>query len=153
MSIKGRIKPVAVAPKGASLQTGRVSAIITYMDDTTAIHFLSEYAGPNSGATSACTTVYFMRTELGPILNIYGRMVAAGQWHDYAIAHLSDLAVFSIFKRASEMPQYRIIKDPALAHKQGVWRITGAAGQTLKRGKHLSQLLRYFDRLHLKAVP
>ena len=96
--------------------------------------------------------VYFMRQELSQILNVYGRVVTAGHWRDYAIDHLKDRAVFSIFRRASEMPHYRIIKEPALANQQGAWRILGANGQTLKRGKRLDQLLRYFDRHHLKAV-
>lgn len=97
-------------------------------------------------------TIYFIRPELTRILNVYGRMVAAGQWHDYAIDHLEDYAVFSIFRRASEMPLYRIFKDPALASKQGIWRITGMNGQILKRGKDLNMLLRYFDRQILKAI-
>jgi len=98
------------------------------------------------------TTVYFIRPELTQILNVYGRLVAAGEWRDYAIDHLKGQAVFSVFRRASEMPHYRIIKEPALANQQGAWKILGANGQTLKRGKQLDQLLRYFDRLMLKAV-
>lgn len=99
------------------------------------------------------TTVYFIREELMPILDIYGRLVAAGEWRDYAIDHLKDQAVFSVFRRASEMPHYRIVKEPALAARQGAWKILGANGQILKRGKDLKNMLRYFDRLLLKAVP
>ncbi len=97
-------------------------------------------------------TVYFIRPELTKILNIYGRMVSAGKWHDYAIDHLDDIAIFSIFRRASEMPLYRILKEPALANKQGMWRITGVNNQILKRGKDLRLLLTYFDKQLLKAV-
>lgn len=107
---------------------------------------------PSSGNLKRSSIVYFMRQELSQILNVYGRVVAAGQWRDYAIDHLKDEAVFSIYRRASEMPQYRIIKEPALANRQGMWRIMGPGGQTLKRGKKLDQLLKYFDRHHLKAV-
>ncbi len=98
------------------------------------------------------TTVYFMRQELGLILNIYGRMVAAGKWHDYAIDHMKGRAVFSIFRRASEMPLYTLIKEPALAAKQGMWIICGMNGQKLKRGKDLKTILRYFDKPLIKAV-
>ncbi|MFC3050594.1 DUF2794 domain-containing protein [Kordiimonas pumila] len=97
-------------------------------------------------------TVYFIRHELGTILNIYGRMVAAGMWHDYAIDHMADMAIFSVFRRASEMPLYNIIKEPALANKQGMWRITNTSGQILKRGKDLAIMMRYFDRQTLKAI-
>ncbi|NVJ70621.1 MAG: DUF2794 domain-containing protein [Alphaproteobacteria bacterium] len=100
----------------------------------------------------ANAVVYFMRPELNQILNVYGKMVAAGEWRDYAIDHLMDNAVFSIFRRASEMPLYRIIKEPALASQQGAWRIMGMDGQILKRGHKLDQLLRYFDRQLMKAV-
>jgi len=112
----------------------------------------SANAGRDAAHSSANAAVYFIRPELMSILNVYGRLVSAGEWRDYAIDHLKDRAVFSIFRRTSEMPHYRIIKEPALANQQGVWKILGANGQTLKRGKELKNLLRYFDRLLLKAV-
>ncbi len=123
------------------------------MDDILS-HQRINLIGADSGSAgrSRDTTVYFVRIELTQILNIYGRLVAAGEWRDYAIDHLKGQAVFSIFRRASEMPHYRIIKEPALANQQGAWKISGATGQTLKRGKQLDQLLRYFDRLMIKAV-
>lgn len=104
-----------------------------------------------SDGESASLT-YFHRRELHLILNVYGRMVSTGIWKDYAIDTLKDEAVFSIFKRSTEMPVYRIVKQPALAHKQGVWRITSISGQILKRGKDLAALLKYFDKLSLKIV-
>ena len=126
------------------------------MDDISSqnIRMLSPQDPPGDGPQNSVKQqiVYFMRQELSQILNVYGRVVSAGHWRDYAIDHLKDQAVFSIFRRASEMPHYRIIKEPALANQQGAWRIQGANGQTLKRGKRLDQLLRYFDRHHLKAV-
>lgn len=97
-------------------------------------------------------TVYFMRPELALILNIYGRMVSAGEWRDYAIDHQKDQAVFSVFRRTSEMPIYRIIKEPARAKQQGMWRIVSMDGRIAKRGHDLKQLLHYFDRLLVKAL-
>lgn len=102
--------------------------------------------------TSPGHATYFMRGELMSILNIYGRMVTAGEWRDYAIDHLKDRAVFSIFRRTSEMPLYRIIKEPARVRQQGAWRIIGMDGRIVKRGHELSQLLRYFDRHLVKAI-
>lgn len=122
------------------------------MDDASGIHIF-EPNGPRGSGGSRPNAVYIVRTELTQILNLYGKMVAAGEWHDYAIDTLKDLAIFSIFKRASERPLYRIIKDPSNATKQGTWRITGMDGRVLKRGKQLELLLRYFDRHLLKAVP
>ncbi len=98
------------------------------------------------------STVYFFRPELMKILNVYGRMVSAGEWRDYAIDHMKEQAIFSIFRRTSEMPLYRIIKEPALANQQGAWRIMGMDGQILKRGRELEMLLRYFDRQLVRAV-
>lgn len=121
------------------------------MDDSSPIHIFDLHGTKGSNGSSG-GTVYLVRPELTQILNIYGKMVAAGEWHDYAIDTLKDLAVFSIFRRASEMPTYRIIKEPALAGKQGIWRIIGMDGQVLKRGRHLDQLLRYFDRQLVRAV-
>lgn len=96
--------------------------------------------------------VFFERRELDRLLRLYGRMVAAGEWRDYAIDGLSDSAVFSVFRRASEAPLYRIEKRPALARRQGAWAILGQAGHVLRRGHDLDQLLRFFDKGRFSVV-
>lgn len=96
--------------------------------------------------------VFFDRKELNKILNVYGTMVIAGKWRDYAIDGGKDQAAFSIFRRASEMPLYRIVKRPEWEHKQGAYAVLSPSGEILKRGKDLDQLLRYFDRKKLKLV-
>lgn len=131
------------------------------MDDPTNIVDLREAARPatrmeDPGAAQATARATpltaFDRRELGAILNVYGRMVAAGEWRDYAIDWLRDSAVFSIFRRASEMPLYRVEKHPALRLKQGAYAVVGAGGQVLKRGHDLKQVLRVFDAKLIKAV-
>lgn len=89
--------------------------------------------------------VTFQRRELDQILRIYGRMVAANEWRDYAIDHLSDRAIFSVFRRTSETPLYSITKSPSLARKQGMWAVVTATGQILRRGHELSRVLSVFD--------
>ncbi|MCK0071179.1 DUF2794 domain-containing protein [Kordiimonas laminariae] len=121
------------------------------MDETSA-SFHPAFEQSHSSIKKPSKTVYFMRQELNQILNVYGKMVAACEWHDYAIDHLDDMAIFSIHRRASEMPLYRIIKEPALAGKQGMWRILGMNNQILKRGKDLKTMLKYFDRQLFKSV-
>lgn len=96
--------------------------------------------------------VSFDRHELGAILSVYGRMVAAGEWRDYGIAALRDVAVFSIFRRAAEVPLYRIEKRPKLRMKQGLYAILGEGGQVLRRGHELPALLRFFDRKMIKPI-
>lgn len=96
--------------------------------------------------------VFFERRELDGLLRLYGRMVAIGEWRDYAIDGLADAAVFSVFRRASESPLYRVEKRPALAKRQGQWAVIGQAGQILKRGHDLDQVLKIFDRMRLKLV-
>jgi len=96
-------------------------------------------------------TVTFDRRELNEILNVYGRKVAEGEWRDYAIDHLKDRAVFSIFRRSSEMPLYRVEKDPRLARRQGAYSVIAATGLILKRGHDLANVLRVLDR-RLKLV-
>lgn len=90
--------------------------------------------------------VTFHRRELDLILRLYGRMVAEGEWRDYAIDHLKDSAIFSVFRRASEVALYRIVKDPARARRQGAFAIVAGTGAVLKRGHELDQLLRFFDK-------
>ena len=90
--------------------------------------------------------VTFNRLELNRILNLYGRMVADGEWRDYAIDFLRDRAVFSVFRRASEVPIYRIEKDPRLARKQGIYSVISATGLILRRGHELDRVLLVIDR-------
>jgi len=86
--------------------------------------------------------VTFDRHELNTILSVYGHHVAAGDWRDYAIDFGCDRAIFSIFKRASECPVYRVEKDPKLARKQGAYCVTDQQGRILKRGRDLAQVLK-----------
>lgn len=106
----------------------------------------SESRGPERSTALLPQTVTFNRIELNRILNLYGRMVAAGEWRDYAIDFLKDRAVFSIFRRASEIPIYRIEKDPRLARKQGSYSVIAASGQILRRGHDLERVLLVIDR-------
>ena len=97
-------------------------------------------------ATPPPNRVTFNRLELNRILNLYGRMVADGEWRDYAIDFLKDRAVFSVFRRASEVPIYRIEKDPRLARKQGMYSVISATGLILRRGHELERVLLAIDR-------
>ena len=96
--------------------------------------------------------VSFDRHELGQILSIYGRMVAAGEWRDYGISALRDVAVFSVFRRTAETPLYRIEKRPKLRQKQGQYAVTGPEGQVLRRGHDLAQVLKVLERKLIRAV-
>jgi hypothetical protein len=90
--------------------------------------------------------VAFDRFEIQAIMGLYGRMVAAGEWRDYAMDFLKDKAVFSIFRRTSEMPLYRIVKDPELRQKQGMYSVHAPGGLVMKRGQELTQVLRVIDK-------
>ncbi|MEM8800764.1 MAG: DUF2794 domain-containing protein [Pseudomonadota bacterium] len=97
--------------------------------------------------------VTFSRIELSEILKVYGRRVAAGEWRDYAMDFEKERAVFSIFKRTSEMPVYRIEKNPKLQRKQGAFSVIAASGMVLKRGHELAQVLKVFEtKRHLRVV-
>lgn len=123
------------------------------MDEIASIAAFPEKRDGKSGTGKGKSDrVYLVRAELNQILNVYGRMVSAGQWKDYAMDMLPGLAVFSIFRRTSEMPLYRIIKEPELARKQGMWRIVAMNGQIVKRGHKLADVLRYFDRMTMRAL-
>ena len=100
----------------------------------------------STGNPSKPMQVTFDRKELNAILNIYSFMVAGGEWRDYAIDHLKDRAVFSVFRRASERALFRIEKDPKLARKQGAYSVVSEQGIVLKRGQELSQVLKVFDK-------
>ena len=101
-------------------------------------------------ATTA--SVFFERREFQRILNLYGRMVAAGEWRDYAIDAQAEACSFSVFRKATEAPLYRIEKRPALAARQGAWSVIGQGGVILKRGHDLEQVLRVFDKGRFKVV-
>ena len=96
--------------------------------------------------------VGFDRPELMRILDLYGRMVAAGHWRDYAIDLGRDAAVFSAFRRTAERPEFRIEKRPALRLRQGQWALIGESGSVLKRGHELGPVLAPVERRLMKLV-
>ena len=106
----------------------------------------SQSHGGESHHFAPASRVTFDRRELNRIFNLYGRMVAAGEWRDYAIDFLRDRAVFSVFRRSSEVPLYRIVKDPRLARKQGAYSVVSATGHILRRGHELDRVLLVIDR-------
>ncbi len=103
-------------------------------------------------ASSALSQVTFNRRELNRILDLYGRKVAAGEWRDYAIDFLKDRAVFSVFRRASEVPLYRIEKNPKLSQRQGAYSVISATGLIVRRGHELDRVLRAIDKSQLSVV-
>ena len=109
----------------------------------------SQHAGGRAPARypapSPLNQVTFSHRELSRILNLYGRKVAAGEWRDYAIDFLKDRAVFSVFRRASEVPIYRIEKSPRLERRQGAYSVISATGHIVRRGHELERVLRALD--------
>jgi len=109
----------------------------------------SEFRGgetPVFRSAAPVSQVTFSRLELERILRLYGRMVAAGEWRDYAIDFLKDRAVFSIFRRSSEVPIYRIEKDPKLSRRQGAYSVISATGLIMRRGHELDRVLRVLEK-------
>lgn len=96
--------------------------------------------------------VSFDRREMGQILSVYGRMVAAGEWRDYGISMLPEVAIFAIFRRTAENPAFRLEKRPKLRARQGIYAVIGEAGQVLRRGHDLDIVLRLFERKLIRPV-
>ncbi len=120
------------------------------MSDCEPIVFRPRSAGASSptappGAAGGVPQISFNRQELTAIMELYGRRVAAGDWRDYALDLMRDKAVFSVFRRTSECPLYRIEKDPRLARKQGAYSVVAAGGLILKRGPDLRRVLEVLD--------
>lgn len=107
---------------------------------------------PQNASQTASATVFFERRELDAILRVYGRMVAAGEWRDYALGGGREAAVFAIFRRTSEAPLYRIEKRLALAKRQGAYAVIGAGEVVLRRGHELAQVLKVFDSRKFRVV-
>lgn len=106
----------------------------------------AEARGPDHHRAHTPSQIAFNRAELTAILALYGRKVASGEWRDYAIDLTRDKAVFSVFRRTSEVPLYRIEKDPKLARKQGAYSVIAAGGLIMKRGHDLIRVLGVLDR-------
>ena len=107
---------------------------------------------PAARMLKAPDRVTFNRRELDAVLRVYGQMVASGEWRDYAIDHLRDKAVFSVFRRSTEFPVYRVVKTPKLHKRQGIYSVVAASGLIMKRGHDLNQVLKVFDRQTLRVV-
>lgn len=96
--------------------------------------------------------VFWDRRELDLLLRVYGRMVAQGEWRDYAMAGLKDVAEFAVFRRHGDAPAYRVEKRPSLRLKQGQYAVMGEGGMILKRGRELAQVLKVFDARRFTVV-
>jgi len=121
------------------------------VDDAIGFH-REGYCPPPRTAYQGSMPVSFDRRELNRILGLYGRMVAAGEWRDYAIDFGEDCATFSIYRRTSEMPLYRIEKRPKLRARQGQYAVIAVAGHILKRGHDLDAVLRVLERKLIKVL-
>ena len=110
------------------------------------------FQSPVSSVSISQSQVAFDRSELSLILSVYGRMVAAGEWRDYGISNLREVAVFSVFRRTAENPLYRIEKRPKLRAKQGLYAVIGMDGRVLKRGQDLKSVLRVLELKLIRAV-
>ncbi|MEO0730292.1 MAG: DUF2794 domain-containing protein [Pseudomonadota bacterium] len=115
------------------------------------VRIVSNSAIVAAKAQQSTQPAVFTRSELNTILHVYGRMVAAGEWKDYAIDFAKDRATFSIYRRTSEMPIYRVEKQPKLARKQGAYSVVSQTGLILKRGPDLRRVLSALDK-RLKVV-
>ncbi len=109
-------------------------------------------SGPLRFLAGNSDRVSFNRRELAVILSVYGRMVAAGEWRDYGISSLCEVAVFAVFRRTAELPLYRIEKRPQLRNRQGLYSIIGMDGRILGRGHDLRTVLRVLERKLIRAV-
>lgn len=107
---------------------------------------------PHISRLDAPEKVHFDRAEMGLILRLYGQMVAAGEWRDYGISALGDVAVFCVFRRTAEFPLYRIEKRPKLRAKQGMYAVVGMDGQILRRGHDLGQVLRVLEAKLIRPI-
>ena len=138
---------------GANLQLWPVGPV-KMLDFVPKLHtsLLMNSLTPFPRSTAAPEQVAFHRTELSVILSLYGRMVSAGEWRDYGISTLRDVAVFSVFRRTAENPLYRIEKRPKLRNRQGQYAVIGIDGQVLKRGHDLKTVLRVLERKLIRAV-
>ena len=124
-----------------SVRTGETQA----STELAAIHpFPHRKAGTETSRRDT-EVVSFDRHELRDILNVYGRGVASGEWKDYALDFTPQKSVFSIYRRTSEVPLYRVEKDPALARRQGAYAVVNATGFVLKRGHELVRVLRVLE--------
>ena len=117
-------------------------------------HMTEVFPFPSNSKRSSkgLSQVAFDRHELSAILNVYGQMVSKGDWKDYAMDFLRDKAVFSVYRRASEHPLYRIEKKPALRKKQGQFSVIAPGGLVLKRGHDLKTVLKVFDKARFRSV-
>lgn len=115
-------------------------------------HMQMQPPSPSNSREMPPPQVAFHRTELAPILSLYGRMVAAGEWRDYGISSLREVAIFSVFRRTADYPLYRIEKRPKLRDKQGMYAVIGMDGKILRRGHDLKTVLRVLERKLIRAV-
>jgi Protein of unknown function (DUF2794) len=87
----------------------------------------------------------FSKGELSLILGVYGERVKRGEWRDYAIDSLPDMAVFSVFRSTLEAPLYAISKIPARNVLKPAQYTVSSGNKTIKEGNSLGEVLQIFE--------
>lgn len=123
-----------------------MSEVVSFDD-----HYLARSTSRGGPGTQP-PEIFFNRTELSQILQVYGRMVANAEWRDYAIGETKTSCVFAIFHRTADRPLFRICKEPRLAAKQGAYAVLAQNGRVLKRGKNLAQVLKVFEARRFRTI-
>ena len=86
--------------------------------------------------------LFFEKTELKIILDLYAKMVSSGNWKDYGLSISGKQVSFSVFKNAAEKAIYKISKNFKPSNKNLKYLITDTSGKILKNSYDLRILLK-----------
>ena len=95
---------------------------------------------------------YFIKKELQTILNLYARMVSNGTWKDYSLYAGKKEISFDVYKRNSEKPILRILKNLKPKYFNEKYLIKDKNGAILKKSENLNKLINKTSWTKLKLV-
>ena len=94
--------------------------------------------------------LFFEKTELKIILDLYAKMVSSGNWKDYGLSISGKQVSFSVFKNAAEKAIYKICKNFKPSNKNLKYLITDTNGKIIKNSYELENLLKNINWKNLK---
>ena len=86
--------------------------------------------------------VFFNKSELKLILNLYARMVAGGEWKDYGLSMSKKEVSFNVYHRTSEFPAYKITKNLKPKNKNEKYLVKNSQNLIINNSDNLENLIK-----------
>ena len=86
--------------------------------------------------------IFFNKTELKLILNLYAKMVSSGEWKDYGLSISKREVSFNVYHRSAEFPIYKITKNLKPKNESEKYLVRDAQNRVVNNSENLQVLIK-----------